>query len=76
MDCTKGPDGLICDPGPKKEIDSANSKANIATVLGIGGGLLAAGAIVVFITAPREGGVVVGPVPMAAGAGVSVSGRF
>jgi hypothetical protein len=44
-------------------------------VLGIAGGVLAAGAVVVYFTAPREG-VVVTPMASPGGAGVSFSGRF
>jgi tetratricopeptide (TPR) repeat protein len=64
-----------CPPGPFSDIESAGSRADLATVLGIGGiGLVAAGAVVYF-TAPREG-VVVTPTASPGGGGVMVRGRF
>ena len=77
--CTKVDGNLECpDPADRKSIDDASSKANLATVIGIGGGLLAAGAVVVYVTAPRakETGVTVAPMASPGGAGVSISGRF
>jgi hypothetical protein len=73
--CTRDGDQLVCPPGPHADITSAGRKADIATVAGIAGGLLAAGAVVVYFTAPYER-VSVTPLASPSGVGMSVSGRF
>ncbi|MEO8707318.1 MAG: hypothetical protein ABI867_45240 [Kofleriaceae bacterium] len=66
---------LSCPPGAADDIDSAGTKADFATVTGIAGGLLAAGAFVVYFTAPRES-VQIAPIASPNSAGISIFGRF
>lgn len=73
--CTKVGSELQCPPGPAADIDSAGKRADLATYIGIGGGLLVVGAAVVYFTAPRES-VAITPTAGPSGAGVAVSGRF
>lgn len=76
--CTRDADNnLVCGPELAKEIDSAGTKADIATAVGIVGGLALAGAVVVYFTAPREG-VAVTPMVVSwpSGGGIAISGRF
>jgi len=65
---------LMCPQSAADDIDKAGTKADVATVLGIGGVLLVGGAAVLYFTAPREVAVV--PMASASSAGVSVVGRF
>lgn len=74
--CTTGTTGgLMCSTHDAAEIDNAGNKADLATYLGIGGGLLAVGAVVVFFTAPKEG-IALAPMASTSAAGVTVSGHF
>ncbi len=73
--CMHVGDELQCPTGPAADIDSAGTKADLATVLAIGGGVLVAGAIVVYLTAPREH-LRFTPMASSSGAGVTLSGRF
>lgn len=74
--CVEGPDGWICaDPADSRAIDDAFGKADIATVLGIGGVALVATGAVLYFTAPKEG-VAITPMASPTGAGVSIRGRF
>ena len=56
------------------KIDETQRRANIATGIAIGGAVAAAGALVVFFTAPRD--TVVTPVVTSSTAGVSLTARF
>ncbi len=73
--CSPGPNGLICPTAAADEIDSAGSKADLATVLGIGGSALVVAGAVLYFTAPREG-VAIGPIASPTTAGVTIRGRF
>jgi hypothetical protein len=73
--CTPGSDGLVCPPDAAADIEDAGSKADLATVLGIGGTALVVAGAVLYFTAPREG-VAVAPMASATTAGMSISGRF
>lgn len=63
-----------CTPEGDKLIDETQRRADIGTGIGIAGGVLAAGALVVFFTAPRDA--VVTPTVTASGGGVSLTARF
>jgi hypothetical protein len=56
------------------KIDDTQRRANIATGVAIGGAVAAAGALVVFFTAPRD--TVVTPIVTSQAAGVSLTARF
>jgi hypothetical protein len=74
--CVIGADGRpICDDANAAKIDSALDKADIATVVGIGGAVLLVGGAVLYLTAPRER-ITVAPLATPTTAGVSISGRF
>jgi tetratricopeptide (TPR) repeat protein len=74
--CTSGAGGLICpNPADAAAIDDAFGKADIATVLGIGGLALAATGAVLYVTAPKEG-VAITPMASATTAGLSIRGHF
>ncbi len=54
-DCVHDPDGkLLCNPDGAERVSSAAFRANLATGAVIGGGVVAAVAVVLFVTAPRE----------------------
>lgn len=69
------PDFPECPPGPFDAIQDSFKKADLGTILGIGGLALIAGGAVVYFTAPREG-VTVTPVATPGGGGVTLRGRF
>jgi hypothetical protein len=64
----------ICNAEGEARIDDAQRRASLGTWIGVGGGLLAAGAVVVFFTAPRD--TVVTPTVSSTGGGLSLVGRF
>lgn len=73
--CTRIAGTLECTEEAANEINSAGTRADIATVVGIGGALLVTGAVVVYLTAPREA-ITVTPTASASTVGVTLSGRF
>lgn len=67
---------LVCPTQADRDaVASAFRKADVATVLGIGGLALVGVGAYLYFTAPREG-VVVTPMASSSAAGVSISGRF
>ncbi len=54
MKCTRPGGKLTCNQDGADQVNSAGTRANVATVFAIGGGVLAATAVVLFVTAPRE----------------------
>jgi hypothetical protein len=73
--CVRVGGELQCPAGPAADIASAGTTADRATILAIGGGALAAGAIILYLTAPREH-LTISPTASPGGAGVTISGRF
>jgi hypothetical protein len=73
--CTELGSGWACDDVGRDKIDDAGKSADIATAIGIGGGLLVVAGAVVFFTAPREA-VTVAPITTASSVGLALSGRF
>jgi hypothetical protein len=67
--------GWECSDVGRDKIEDAGKTADVATVLGIGGGLLVVAGAVVFFTAPRET-VTVAPITTPSSVGFAVSGRF
>lgn len=67
-----------CDSAGQSSVDSAHSQATVSTILFIAGGALAAGGLVVFLTAPssRTRGLGVTPIVTANGGFVSLSGSL
>ncbi|CAN5865776.1 hypothetical protein BH11MYX3_BH11MYX3_38990 [soil metagenome] len=54
MDCVHTAGKLVCNQTGADEVNSAATRANVATAIVIGGGALAATAVILFVTAPRE----------------------
>ncbi len=54
MDCIHEGGKLVCNQQGADDVNSAATRANIATAFVIGGGALAATAVILFVTAPRE----------------------
>jgi tetratricopeptide (TPR) repeat protein len=75
LDCTKASRMLFCNQKGADQVNSAGTRANVATAFTIGGGLLAATAVVLFVTAPREP-VELRPMASADSVGLRVSGSF
>lgn len=74
-DCARNAGKLVCTPDAAEEIARAGTRADLATGAAIVGGLAVVGAIVVYITAPRET-LMVSPTASASAVGVTLSGRF
>ncbi len=75
MKCSKTTGKLVCNQAGADQVNSAGTRANLATAFTIGGGLLAATAVVLFVTAPRER-VELQPMASANSVGVGISGAF
>ena len=71
MDVDPGP---VCTPEGAKAQNRARDLATVGTVLGIGGLALAAGAAVVYFTAPRD--LVITPTASSQAVGLAVVGNF
>ena len=74
--CTEISGALTCNLGGAARIDDANHHANIATGVIVAGAVLAAGGVIVYLTAPRERATVVVPTASPTGVGLVLSGRF
>lgn len=75
-ECFETPDGNLCTPSGKSEIDRAGSLADIATGFAIAGVALVAAGAIVYLTAPEERGVAISPVASSSTVGLAVGGRF
>lgn len=74
--CTSVDGKQVCPPDvDRNAIDRSFSKADTATIIGIGGLACIAAGAVIFFTAPRES-LAVTPMASSSTAGLSVSGRF
>lgn len=73
--CDKGDPNNCSDEGERQSKD-AHSQATISTIGFIAGGALLAGGVVLYLTAPKSGGVSVGPTASTTGAGLRVGGVF
>jgi hypothetical protein len=74
--CREAMGMLTCTPEGARRVDDANHRANIATGVIIAGAALAAGGVIVYLTAPRERATMVVPTASSTGVGLVVSGRF
>ncbi len=74
-DCMRVPDGVACNATGAGKIRDAQRLANIGTGFAIGGGVLAAAALTVYLTAPREQ-VRVAPAVTGQSVGVILGGTF
>lgn len=57
-------------------MDSAGSKADLATGLAIAGVALAATGVILYVTAPSQQAVAVSPIASSSSVGVVLGGRF
>jgi len=73
--CSRITGDLVCTPEAAAEIETAGTRADVATGAAIVGGLAIVGAIVLYVTAPRET-LMVSPTASATAVGVTLSGRF
>jgi hypothetical protein len=73
--CTRDAGMLVCPQAQVDAIAAAGRKADIATYAAIAGGAFVVTAVVLYVTAPRDG-VAVRPIASPEGAGVAISGRF
>jgi len=73
--CMRTDGGVICDDPGTATTDRAGRRADLATGFAIGGGVLAAVAAAVFLTAPSED-VRVAPITSAHALGLGLVGRF
>jgi hypothetical protein len=69
--CPNGPPSPCSQQGVN-ESGTAHGQATVSTVAFVAGGALLAGGAAVYLTAPREGGVSVGPTAFAGGGGLGV----
>jgi hypothetical protein len=74
--CFDRPDKAVCNAEGQSTVDSAQTKADIATGFLIGGVALGAAGIVVYLTAPKERSVVVTPVAGSSTIGASLQLSF
>lgn len=80
-DCTRIPAGepdagrLACNADGQAALDRAGSRADVATVLAVGGGLLVGTAIALYVLAPREA-LAITPAVSATSVGLELSARF
>ena len=72
--CTKTASGIFCDPADYSVTHTAGTYADVGTVIGAVGVAMVGGAVITYLTAPRE--IVVTPTASDTSAGVSISGRF
>jgi tetratricopeptide (TPR) repeat protein len=75
MKCSEATGKLVCNQDGADQVNSAGTRANVATAFTIGGGLLAAAAVVLYVTAPRET-LAVTPMASATSVGLGISGAF
>jgi hypothetical protein len=73
-DCNKS--SKQCDATGQGQVHDANTQATISTIFFVAGAALAAGGVVLILTAPTRTGLVVVPTTYASGGGLSASGRF
>lgn len=73
-ECSQATGELLCSGRGASRVDSATTKANIATGLAIGGGVLVTAGVILFVTAPKERLVV--PTASASSVGLSYFARF
>ncbi|HEY5936703.1 MAG TPA: hypothetical protein VIU61_18770 [Kofleriaceae bacterium] len=73
--CTRTGGQLACDDEGLSAIDSAGTRANIATAVAIGGGALVAAGAILYFTAPREQ-IQVAPMASETTLGLAVGTRF
>jgi len=73
--CSKETGTLVCNPDGADQVNSAVTRANVATGFVVGGGVLAAAAVVLYVTAPRET-LQISPTVSATGVGLGISGAF
>jgi hypothetical protein len=73
--CAREPvhNGLVCGPADADAIAGAHTRADIATALGIAGGIAAVAAVTLYFTAPSERAIALTTGP---GAGLAITGRF
>lgn len=74
-DCMDTAMGLVCSAAGAAEVDTAGTRADIATGLAIAGGLGVVGGVVLYLTAPRER-LSVAPTMTSGSVGLAVRGRF
>jgi hypothetical protein len=74
--CFDRPDKAVCNAAGQSAVDSAQTKADVATGFLIGGVALGAAGIVVYLTAPKERSVVVTPVAGSSTVGASLQLSF
>jgi hypothetical protein len=65
-----------CPPQAMQDRQSAVTQATVATVAMAAGGVLLAAGVVLYLTAPREGNVAIGPTVATGGGGLSLQGRW
>lgn len=75
-ECAKVDGMNVCSPDGKSTVDSAGTKADVATGLLIGGVALGVAGVVVYLTAPKQAGISVAPMTSSSTAGVMLGGRF
>lgn len=75
MDCIHAAGKLVCNQHGVDQVNSAATRANVATALVIGGGALAAAALVLFVTAPHEA-LMVTPIASFHGLGLGIGRSF
>ncbi len=75
MKCSKATGTLVCSQAGADQVNSAATRANLATAFTIGGGVLAATAVVLFVTAPLVR-VELRPVASTNSVGLGISGSF
>jgi hypothetical protein len=73
--CTRSSGQLACDDEGLDAIDSAGTRANIATGVAIGAGALVAAGAILYVTAPREQ-IQISPMGSASTVGLTVGTRF
>jgi hypothetical protein len=75
-ECTKIDGMNVCSPDGKSAVDSAGTKADLATGLLVGGVVLGVAGVVVYLTAPKERAISIAPMASSSTAGVMLGGRF
>ena len=75
-ECFATEGGNFCTDAGLDAIDSAGSKADLATGFAIAGVALAAVGVIVYVTAPKERGVTVAPTATSSSAGLVLGGTF
>jgi hypothetical protein len=74
--CVTSPDGNLCTPEGKAEVDSAGTKADLGTGFLVAGVALVAAGVIVYVTAPEEHRISVSPMATSSSAGVMLGGTF